>query len=110
MKKFSCVRQFLVLALALGILLSSVGAQASEVVISSMRARAGAPRVHSSTHAATWARRLLIFMGGAAYNTRFYVDADPQMFQLLMTAIQMDANIMVKYESTTWMVTSIDIL
>jgi hypothetical protein len=98
------------LTLVFGLLLAPSAARASEVILAPVRARTTVPRVHSNTHAITWARRILIFKNLPGVQVQFYVDVDPQMFELLMTAIKIDANIGIRYESTTSMVTSIEIL
>jgi hypothetical protein len=104
------VKPILTITIVLGLLLAPASSWASEVSIDAVRARTTMPRVHSNTHAISWARMLLIFKNGPAASKQFYVDANPQLFDVLMTAIKIDANIEIRYESTTNMVTSIAIV
>jgi hypothetical protein len=97
------------LLLAVSIFLTALPSYASEVSTAVMKARATHLKVHSVNHATDWARGLVFIYPTSGGRVGFYAAADPQMFQLLMTAVQIDANIIVKYESTNNMVTSIEI-
>jgi hypothetical protein len=111
MKKLALLKSLSPLLVAAGIFLIAIPSYAYEVATPAMKARATHIKVHSINHQTDWARGLVYIyptVATPAGHVAFYAASDPQMFQLLMTAVQIDANIIIKYETTTGLVTSIE--